>query len=96
MSRAFWYGFRKGLRDPRLWAFAYPIAAAVELRAFAAGPSGWRWLALAFAVMFLIETGWVWRELWAVHAIRRRECTGRDLIIAAATVYAGYGRKDER
>ena len=59
----FWRGFRQGWSDPRVWSWGYPILAAIELRAFVAWSSGWRWVALAFAACFLIQTGWTWRDV---------------------------------
>ena len=63
MSRAFWRGFWKGFDNPRLWAWASPAYAAVELLAFVRELDGWRWLWFGVAVALLIDTGWAWREL---------------------------------
>ena len=90
-TRAFWRGFRRGWLDPRIWAWLSPALGLANLLAFTQDPSGWRWLALAVAVLLLIDTGWLWRERAAIYAIRRGSCTGRDLIVTAARLYEGPG-----
>lgn len=92
--------------NSRHWAWIYPALAAWNLVEFARDPGGWRWMWLGFAVLFLIETGWRWRERAAIIAIRDRCCNGRDLIVAAAALHANHDwrpladfdnhRKDER
>lgn len=62
-GRNWWRAFWRGYSDPRVWAWMYPAIAALDIWAFTSGDDGWRWVCLGFAVLFLIEAGWAWREL---------------------------------